>query len=156
MGARPNKDGINVVAAGISNTMNTPIEILELSFPIRIDYYEITANSGGGGKYRGGCGSRRGWTIVDHDARAAVCLERTKSPPFGVCGGKAGARASIALKLADGSIRPLLTKGGFNAPAGSQILLEVPGAGGYGDASERDAQVHARDLRDGYVTADPD
>ena len=156
MGARPNKDGINAVAAGISNTMNTPIEILELSFPVRIDYYEITPDSGGRGRYRGGCGSRRAWTIVDHNARAAVCLERTKSPPFGVCGGEAGARASIALKLADGSIRPLLTKGGFNAPAGSQILLEVPGAGGYGDASERDSQACARDLQDGYVSAEPD
>ena len=152
LGARPNKDGINVVAAGISNTMNTPIEILELSFPVRIDYYEITADSGGRGRYRGGCGSRRAWTIVGHDARAAVCLERTKSPPFGVCGGEAGAPASIALKLPDGSVRKLLTKGGFNAPAGSQILLEVPGAGGYGDADERDLEATAQDLLDGYIS----
>ena len=152
LGARPNKDGINVVAAGISNTMNTPIEILELSFPVRIDYYEITADSGGRGRYRGGCGSRRAWTIVGHDARAAVCLERTKSPPFGVCGGEAGAPASIALKLPDGSVPKLLTKGGFNAPAGSQILLEVPGAGGYGDADERDLEATAQDLLDGYIS----
>ena len=152
LGARPNKDGINVVAAGISNTMNTPIEILELSFPVRIDYYEITADSGGRGRYRGGCGSRRAWTIVGHDARAAGCLERTKSPPFGVCGGEAGAPASIALKLPDGSVRKLLTKGGFNAPAGSQILLEVPGAGGYGDADERDLEATAQDLLDGYIS----
>ncbi|MDP6135681.1 MAG: hydantoinase B/oxoprolinase family protein [Arenicellales bacterium] len=152
LGARPNKDGINVVAAGISNTMNTPIEILELSFPVRIDYYEITADSGGRGRYRGGCGSRRAWTIVGHDARAAVCLERTKSPPFGVCGGEAGTPASIALKLPDGSERKLLTKGGFNAPAGSQILLEVPGAGGYGDDSDRDPQARASDLLDGYIS----
>ena len=152
LGARPNKDGINVVAAGISNTMNTPIEILELSFPVRIDYYEITADSGGRGRYRGGCGSRRAWTIVGHDARAAVCLARPKSPPFGVCGGEAGAPASIALKLPDGSVRELLTTGGFHAPAGSQILLEVPGAGGYGDADERDLEATAQDLLDGYIS----
>ena len=152
LGARPNKDGINVVASGISNTMNTPIEILELSFPVRVDYYEITPNSGGRGHYRGGCGARRAWTILDHNSKAAVCLEHTKSPPFGICGGEAGATASIALKLADGTIRSLLTKGGFNAPAGSQILLEVPGAGGYGDPETRDPAAHEADVLDGYVT----
>ena len=81
-----------------------------------------------------------------------MCLEHTKSPPFGICGGEAGATASIALKLADGTIRSLLTKGGFNAPAGSQILLEVPGAGGYGDPETRDPAAHEADVLDGYVT----
>lgn len=152
LGARPNKDGINVVASGISNTMNTPIEILELSFPVRVDYYEITPDSGGRGKYRGGCGARRAWTILDHDSRAAVCIEHTQSPPFGIRGGKAGSPAKISLKLQDGTIRPLLTKGGFNAPKGSQILLEVPGAGGYGDPGERDSAAHESDLLEGYVT----
>ncbi len=121
-----------------------------------MDYHALTPDIIDLGRYRGGDGSSRAWNLVHHNARAAVCVERTKSPPFGVCGGEAGARASIALKLADGSIRPLLTKGGFNAPAGSQILLEVPGAGGYGDARERDSQACARDLQDGYVSAEPD
>ena len=103
-------------------------------------------------KYRGGCGARRAWTVLDHDSRAAVCLEHTQSPPFGIRGGEAGAPAKIALKLQDGTIRPLLTKGGFNAPKGSQIQLEVPGAGGYGDPGERDPAAHELDLLEGYVT----
>src|SRR5207253_3218450 len=48
-GARPNKDGINCIASGISNTMNTPVEVLELAFPVRIERYEVNPDSGGFG-----------------------------------------------------------------------------------------------------------
>ena len=53
-GARPNKDGINAIASGISNTMNTPIEVLEMSFPVRVDEYTLITDSGGAGRFRGG------------------------------------------------------------------------------------------------------
>src|SRR5262252_2164225 len=56
-GARPNKDGINCVASGISNTMNTPVEVLEMAFPVRVERYEVNPDSGGAGRYRGGCGA---------------------------------------------------------------------------------------------------
>ncbi len=49
-GARPNKDGISAVASGISNTMNTPIEVLEMSFPVRVEHYELIPDSGGAGR----------------------------------------------------------------------------------------------------------
>ena len=52
-GARPNKDGINTIASGISNTMNTPIEVLEMAFPLRVERYAINPDSGGAGRYRG-------------------------------------------------------------------------------------------------------
>jgi N-methylhydantoinase B len=150
-GARPGKDGINVVASGISNTMNTPIEVLEMSFPLRVDYYEITANSGGKGRWRGGCGARRAWTVLGHDSRATVCFERTRSAPFGIRGGEAGAPAVITLKLPDGSQRSLCSKGAFDAPAGSQVVIEAPGGGGYGEASGREADAIELDAANGYV-----
>jgi len=153
-GARPNKDGINTIASGISNTMNTPIEVLEMSFPVRVEYYEITADSGGAGKYRGGNGARRAWRVLGNDSQASICLERTKSAPFGLAGGKAGAKARIAIETPDGNIRELNSKGGFPAPAGSRILLEVPGSGGFGPAEDRDPAQLARDVEDGYVSAE--
>ena len=64
-GARPNKDGINVIASGISNTMNTPVEVLEMAFPLRVERYEIHPDSGGPGQFRGGCGARRVWRMLD-------------------------------------------------------------------------------------------
>mgnify|MGYP002641141204 CR=1 FL=1 len=153
-GARPTKDGINCVASGISNTMNTPIEVLEMSFPVRVEYYEITADSGGAGKYRGGCAARRAWRILGNDSQAAVCCERTKSPPFGLAGGRAGSPMRITLETPDGASRELISKGGFTAPADSRVLFEVPGSGGYGPPSERDPKSLGNDLRDGYVSMD--
>ena len=63
-GARPNKDGINCIASGISNTMNTPVEIMEMAFPVRIERYEVNPDFGGAGRYRGGCGAIRVWRLA--------------------------------------------------------------------------------------------
>ena len=72
-GARPTKDGINCIASGISNMMNTPIEVLEMSFPVRVEEYSVLTDSGGAGEFRGGCGARRIWRVLGNTARGAVC-----------------------------------------------------------------------------------
>jgi N-methylhydantoinase B len=152
-GARPTKDGINAVASGISNTMNTPVEVLELSFPLRVERYEIAPDSGGAGRHRGGCGARRIWRLLDGaDAVGALCMERMTSAPFGLLGGKAGAAATVWLTTPDGARRSLPSKGAFNAPGGSVIDMAVPGSGGFGPPSERDRDAIGADLLDGYVS----
>ena len=88
-GARPTKDGINAVASTVSNMSNTPIEILEMSFPLRVEEYALVPDSGGAGQYRGGLGVRRTWRVLERDAHASVCCERTVTPPFGLDGGAA-------------------------------------------------------------------
>jgi N-methylhydantoinase B len=153
-GARPSKDGINCVASGISNTMNTPVEVLETSFPVRMERYEINPDSGGAGHFRGGCGARRVWRLLDGaDAIGALCMERTISPPFGLLGGKAGTAAAVTLTTPNGATRALPSKGAFGAPAGSVIDMITPGSGGFGPVAERDRAAIGRDLLDGYVTA---
>jgi N-methylhydantoinase B len=152
-GARPNKDGINVIASGISNTMNTPVEVLEMAFPVRVERYEVNADSGGAGRYRGGCGAKRVWRMLDGaDATGALCLERMTSPPFGLRGGRAGAAAVVTLTTPDGVTRQLPSKGAFTAPPGSVIDMTTPGSGGFGPIAERDPAAIGRDLLDGYVT----
>jgi N-methylhydantoinase B len=152
-GARPTKDGINAVASGISNTMNTPVEVLELSFPVRVERYEIAPDSGGAGRFRGGCGARRVWRLIDGaDAVGSLCMERMTSPPFGLLGGKAGAAAVVTLTTPDGAARALPSKGAFNAPAGSIVDMAVPGSGGFGPPAERDPAAMGIDLLDGYVS----
>jgi N-methylhydantoinase B len=153
-GARPNKDGINCIASGISNTMNTPVEIMEMTFPVRIERYEVNSDSGGAGRYRGGCGARRVWRLLaGADATGALCMERMTSPPFGLLGGAPGAGAAVKLTTADGVTRDLPSKGAFAAPAGSIIDMITPGSGGFGPVVERDAAAIGRDLLDGYVSA---
>ncbi|HEY7551491.1 MAG TPA: hydantoinase B/oxoprolinase family protein [Hyphomicrobiaceae bacterium] len=152
-GARPNKDGINTVASGISNTMNTPVEVLEMAFPVRVERYEINPDSGGAGRFRGGCGCRRVWRLLDGaDAIGSLCMERMTSPPFGLLGGKPGAAAVVTLTTPDGATRNLPSKGAFNAPAGSVVDMITPGSGGFGPASERDPDAIGRDLHGGYVS----
>ena len=152
-GARPNKDGINVIASAISNTMNTPVEVLEMAFPFRVERYEINPDSGGVGKYRGGCGARRTWRMLDGaDAIGTLCMERMRSAPFGLRGGKAGAAAVVTITTPDGKTRHLPSKGAFQAPAGSVVDMITPGSGGFGPPAERDRTSIAADLHDGYVT----
>jgi N-methylhydantoinase B len=151
-GARPVKDGISAVASTISNMMNTPIEILEMSFPLRVEEYALVPDSGGAGTWRGGLGVRRVWRVLGHEAHAAVCCERSLVPPFGLAGGLPGGPMRLRLELPDGTIRPLNSKGSFRVSAGGRVILEAPGSGGYGPPAARDpALVHA-DLEDGYVT----
>jgi N-methylhydantoinase B len=152
-GARPNKDGINTIAAGISNTMNTPVEVMETAFPVRIERYEINPDSGGAGRYRGGCGAIRVWRLLPGaDATCALCMERMTSPPFGLLGGKAGAAAVVELTTPDGTHRHLPSKGAFAAPANSVIVMRTPGSGGFGPVADRDPAAIGRDLLDGYVS----
>ncbi len=153
-GARPIKDGINAVASTISNMMNTPIEILEMSFPLRVEEYALVPDSGGAGTFRGGLGVRRVWRVLENDAHAAVCCERTVTPPFGLDGGLPGAPARLTLRLKNGIERRLTSKGAFIAPAGSTVTVEAPGSGGYGPPSGRDPVVVAEDIIDGYITGD--
>jgi N-methylhydantoinase B len=152
-GARPTKDGINTIASGISNTMNTPVEVLEMAFPVRVERYEINPDSGGAGRFRGGCGARRVWRMLDKaDATGALCMERMTSPPFGLRGGRPGAAAVVTLTTPDGATRHLPSKGAFAAPAGAVIDMITPGSGGFGPPAERAPAAIGRDLLDGYVS----
>jgi N-methylhydantoinase B len=151
-GARPVKDGINAVASTISNMMNTPIEILEMSFPLRVEEYALIPDSGGAGRYRGGLGVRRVWRVLDHQAHAAVCCERTVTPPFGLDGGCSGAPARIELIPPHGNARRLNSKGSFLVPPGGRVVMEAPGSGGFGAPAARERARLSEDVRDGYVT----
>ena len=151
-GARPTKDGLTGVASGISNTMNTPIEVLEMSFPVRVERYAIVRDTGGPGRFRGGCGVERVWRILGQPAHASVCLERTKSAPFGLAGGGAGAPGRIALRGPDGAERELVSKGAFTAAPDAEVRLRAPGSGGYGDPAARDRERLRDDVVNGYVS----
>src|SRR5271163_3273760 len=153
-GARPVKDGINAVASTVSNMMNTPIEIIEMSFSLRVEEYALIPDSGGAGTWRGGLGARRIWRVLEHDTHAAVCCERSLVPPFGLAGGRSGGPMRLWLELPDGGRQPLNSKGAFAVPANGRLVMEAPGSGGYGPPAARDPALLREDLADGYVTAE--
>ncbi|NOG70019.1 hydantoinase B/oxoprolinase family protein [Roseicella sp. DB1501] len=151
-GARPVKDGINAVSAVISNMLNTPVEVLEMSAPLRVEEYALVPDSGGAGTWRGGLGVRRSWRVLGRELRGAMCFERQVTPPFGQAGGLPGSQARLWITLPDGTRRTLTGKGAFTAPPGALVTVEAPGSGGFGPPAGRDRAALREDVLDGYVT----
>ncbi|NOX63068.1 MAG: hydantoinase B/oxoprolinase family protein [Chloroflexi bacterium] len=130
MGARPDRDGADAIHTHMTNTMNTPIEALEYSFPFRVRRYEIRRGSGGGGRYRGGDGIRRDIELL-HDAQITILAERRKFRPYGLAGGEPG-KAGRNVLIRNGQERDLPGKVSFSGRAGDIISIRTPGGGGYG------------------------
>jgi N-methylhydantoinase B len=121
----PGLDGVHV---GMSNTLNTPIEALELEYPLRMERYELREGSGGAGTHAGGLGIIRELTILE-DCTLSLLSERRKLAPQGVSGGKPGAKG---VNLLDG--QPLPGKISMRLRAGQRLSIQTPGGGGWGSA----------------------
>jgi N-methylhydantoinase B len=147
-GGRATKDGKDGVQVHITNTSNLPVESIETEFPLLVEEYALVENSGGAGRCRGGMGIRRVISPVDHTATFSGQGERFANQPWGIFGGKPGARGSFSLRDAKGCIHSLPIKPSSVALApDSAILIETPGAGGYGPPAERSNQAIEEDLR---------
>ncbi|RLM44253.1 hydantoinase B/oxoprolinase family protein [Haloarcula sp. Atlit-47R] len=144
-GARPEKDGMDGVQVGMTNTLNTPVEAMETEYPLRVERYALRPSSGGDGRYRGGLGLERTVT-VETDATVSLLTERRRTAPDGIDGGKDGATGE---NLVDGE--PVPAKASVDVEAGSTISVRTPGGGGHGNPAERDPEARERDRRDGKV-----
>jgi N-methylhydantoinase B len=126
-GACPDADGPSGVHVAMSNTLNTPIEALELEFPLRMVGYALRRGSGGAGRHRGGDG-----VIRELEALAplhySLITERRRHAPPGAAGGMPGL---VGRNLLDG--RQLSGKAIGELKAGERLRIETPGGGGYGD-----------------------
>jgi N-methylhydantoinase B len=130
MGAAHNGNGSSARHSHMTNTLNTPVEVLELNYPLRITRYSIRRDSGGAGKYSGGDGLVRQYCFLE-DAEVSLLTERRTHRPWGLEGGGAGQCGRNEL---DG--RELPGKLQFNAVAGQTLTIMTPGGGGYGLAQK--------------------
>jgi N-methylhydantoinase B len=153
-GARWCKDGRDGQDSHLARFMNTPVEAVELEFPMRIERYELIPDTGGAGKYRGALGLRRDIRSLIDDLSFARYGDRQVFAPFGLFGGKEGAKGRFILNPDTPAERPLKSKGLDKLKQGDVVSLRLPGAGGYGNPSERDPQAVLRDIRDGKVSAE--
>jgi N-methylhydantoinase B len=144
-------DGTSGTATHLSNLHITPIEILESEFPCRITRFELVADSGGAGQWRGGLSLEREYELLE-DATVIRRFDKSRFPPRGVNGGKAGRGAGFVIRL--GTDREYVTpsSGRYEMTAGERFLLRSAGGGGCGDPHLRDRDALARDLTEGYVT----
>ena len=149
-GARPNKDGLSATPFP-SGVRNVPVEVLEAITPIVIWRKELRQNSGGAGKFRGGLGQRM---VVGNREKAEFAIfgtfDRVKNPARGRDGGKPGATGSLTLT----SGRKLKGMGRQVIPIGEELIIEMPGGGGYGNPKSRDRKKIVEDIKAGLINAD--
>ncbi|MFN0120208.1 MAG: hydantoinase B/oxoprolinase family protein [Blastocatellia bacterium] len=131
MGARPNADGISGVHTHMTNSLNTPVEALEYSVPLRVRRYAIRRGSGGAGKYRGGDGVIREIELLA-DAQVSLLSDRREIAPYGLHGGQPGKRGTATLIDPSGKRRRLPGKFSMQVRKGSRLIIETPGGGGWG------------------------
>ncbi len=125
-GACSDADGPSGVHVAMSNTLNTPVEALELEFPLRVTRYEVRRGSGGAGAQRGGDGVVRELEALAPMTYSLITERRRHAPP-GAAGGDPG---SPGRNLVDDEEVPAKATGSLNA--GQRLRLETPGGGGYG------------------------
>lgn len=133
-GGRPMGRGMSGVHANMSNTLNTPIESLEISYPLRCVRYELREGSGGAGLNAGGEGIIRAIQIVGHEARVSLQTDRRRFAPYGLHGGKDGSPGRNWTIDANGKTLERTAKGSLTLTDGETVILETPGGGGWGAA----------------------
>jgi N-methylhydantoinase B len=156
-GAFDGGDGSNTVRTWTESDMTTlqPIEAIEQLYPVRVEATALREDSGGPGRWRGGLGLTRAVRILAPATRLSVLAERAVLPPFGVCGGGAGATNRFWLRRDGRAIAPSPLPGkvsAFPVETGDVLMMESSGGGGFGDALERDPAAVVADLAEGYVT----
>jgi N-methylhydantoinase B len=118
----------------MTNTLNTPIEALEYTYPLQIIRYEIRRNSGGKGIHKGGDGIVREIKLLTA-AQVTLLTERRSTSPYGFAGGEPGLKGENKLLRENNEIT-LPSKGSFELSAGDIIRISTPGGGGYGTIDE--------------------
>jgi len=131
-GARPDGNGLDGVHVGMTNTLNTPIEALEASYPLIVEEYSLRDDSGGEGRYRGGMGIIRS-VRTTVPATVSLLTERRSTQPQGRDGGEPG-------KLGENNINgnPVSAKTTVDVEEGTVITIKTPGGGGFGRSSITD------------------
>lgn len=131
-GAGPEGDGASGIHSHMTNTLNTPIEAIEASYPLTVERFQLRMDSGGKGLYRGGDGIRRDIRTLE-SATVTVISERRESRPYGLQGGSPGEAGRNRLIRANGEEEILPSKVSFRAEPGDIISIETPGGGGWGE-----------------------
>ncbi|MFB6206779.1 MAG: hydantoinase B/oxoprolinase family protein, partial [Haloglomus sp.] len=136
------------------NTLNTPVEVLETEYPLRVRRYALRPDSGGAGEFRGGLGLRR-----DIEVRAATAFsllaDRHRHRPYGLAGGEPGASGAAFHTPADADEPERLPpKTTLDLDPGDVVSVRTPGGGGYGDPTDRARSAIERDLRLGKLSAE--
>jgi len=150
-GAFHNQDGMDGIHSHMTNTRNAPVEVIEATYPLRVERYGLVPDSEGPGRCRGGMGMEREFTFLAPNLTITVSSDRNKIRPWGVLGGKAAANAKCLL-LEDGSERALPSKITRKVREGARFRTVTSGGGGWGNPFEREPEHVRWDVLEGLVS----
>ena len=150
-GGRPTKDGRDAQDTHMARFKNTPTEMIEHEYPVRIWSYELLPDTGGAGKYRGALGIARDVEVLTDGVVFSRYGDRQKNSVPGAQGGGVGKPGRFVLNPGKDDM-PLKSKGVDSLNKGDIVRIETPGGGGFGLAGERDVVALVADLRDGKIT----
>ena len=153
-GARPWADGLDGNTSMFANMASFSVEVIEAENPLEVLDYEFVPDTGGAGRFRGGMSQRKTWRMLADEGILQVRADRQTHRPYGLRGGGPGAAGRNILDAGLPSERQLHAKLTMTLRKGQMFRHELPGAGGWGDALERDLALVTRDLRDGLVTTE--
>jgi len=131
MGAHKEAPGASAVHSHMTNTLNTPIEALEYTYPLRVTRYCVRKNSGGNGSKKGGDGLIREIEVLV-DSEVTLLSERRHFSPYGLFGGENAKRGEDFIIRSSGEIQRMPGKFHTRLSAGDRIRIETPGGGGWG------------------------
>jgi N-methylhydantoinase B len=131
MGARPTKDGASAIHTHMTNSWNTPVEVFEQVYPVRMRRYAVRRGSGGRGKHTGGDGIVREIELLT-DMQVGLLCDRRLRGPYGLSSGVDGAPGKNSIVDSRGRSKALPGKCSLQAEAGSVLKIETPGGGGWG------------------------
>lgn len=151
IGGRPGKDGEEALASPW-NAANIPIEIQESSNPVLVERFEFIPDSGGPGRFRGGCGLRKDMRVLADGVNFYNLGDRAHFAPYGLLDGAPGRKAETLLDPGAKREQVLHSKGSYRLNHGQVISWRTAGAGGYGDPLDRAIGHVQRDVKAGFVT----
>lgn len=146
-GANIRGDGMDGVHTNMTNTLNTPSEVIEISYPLQVMSYSLRPDTEGPGKFRGGMGLCRAVKVIGHSARVTLSSERGNIQPWGMQGGMPGQNSRNIFVDEKGNEKVKPTKITTEVEQGTIIYYHTPGGGGYGSPLEREPQKTAGDVR---------
>jgi N-methylhydantoinase B len=151
-GARPFADGNDAVYLVAQE--NYPAEFLEAIYPVRLRRYAINPDSGGPGRWRGGCGIIREFELLAPEAVISVRIDGVAFPPWGVKGGREGGAGRCVInpgRADERTVAPI--SDGTVLRRGDVVRIETGGGGGFGHPFDRAPERVLADVRGGFVSA---
>ena len=152
-GAIPGLDGMDAVQNHMTNTRNAPVESIETAYPLRVETYELIADSEGAGRHRGGVGAPAPGPGGRRSRASDPQLRPRRGGPLGPVRRTSGVALALLRRRARRRAPPAPVQGDHDGPGRQRHRYPDPGGGGFGDPAERDPQAVLADVVSGLVSA---